>query len=663
MGRTFIRQDAQIRQSVTYTDSTAPSLANYETNPTNIETDLNNLRSQIQNFLNRNGASMPSGNWYDNITQPTTLENGTIRGIDSLNDALHLVEKKRVLRDVTNVGTDVTVPTEVDATGVLTFNSNVNNLDTVTTGTKTYTFQTVLTDVDGNVLIGATASDSIDNLIAAITLGAGSGTLYAASTTANGFITAAAGAGDTMDATALLGGTDGNTIATTESTATVRMQWGAATLTGGAGDMVILALSELPSQTTAAIGAVTTLGTVGAYNSDFGNIALDEVAGPHALNPKNLMAIVDADSGDPLLSSGRQIWGLFQTESNTDGSTMTGTTPNRAQISFVRPNSTFDDLEICPATDIAGQDVQYTTRERVRLEDLNEADFLRGAVVDIGSGSGTVTRQVAYDNQGTTAVNLTTNATLDLEGPGLVWSIRDDLEATLFSVTEGSAGGTSKVSVEDDVDEFDVDAAVNDFLNGASFDTGAAGTTINVGVTANQIDAGAALTVKAGGSGDLNLDGNGGEVLLDDINFTNEATWSQAGVKVTETTTEISTYESNFGGEVSLFNAINQAYSRSARVKGYAVVTSATVAANTDVDNTTSGHLDADLPDYSGVGTFVDDVDVYLNGELLRNGANAAANHDVYPGSTPAQGMLKFEFALHGSPGNADQLCMIVWSS
>ena len=34
--------------------------------------------------------------------------------------------------------------------------------------TKTYTFQTVLTDVDGNVLIGATASDSIDNLIAGV---------------------------------------------------------------------------------------------------------------------------------------------------------------------------------------------------------------------------------------------------------------------------------------------------------------------------------------------------------------------------------------------------------------------------------------------------------------------------------------------------------------
>ena len=110
--------------------------------------------------------------------------------------------------------------------GTLTLSANVANGDTVTTGTKTYTFQTVLTNVDGNVLIGATASDSLDNLIAAINLGAGSGTLYAAATTANGYVSAAAGAGDTMDVTALVAGT----IATT-STGGIAT-WGAATLSG-----------------------------------------------------------------------------------------------------------------------------------------------------------------------------------------------------------------------------------------------------------------------------------------------------------------------------------------------------------------------------------------------------------------------------------------------
>lgn len=539
MGRTFIRQDAQIAESFTYNDTVTPSLANYETNPANIEDNLNHLRSQLQNFLNRDGASFPTGNWYDDLTAPSALEAGTQRGIDAVNDGLHAVEKKRILRDVTNVGTDVTV----------------------------------------------TAAQNYE----------------------------------------------------------------------------ILALAELPSQTTAAVGAVTTLGTVAAaHGGTFGTHSLTEVAGGNPLNPSNLCTIVDASTGDPILSSGRRIWGLFHTESATDGHTMTGTTPNRAQISFVRPNAAFDDLEACPSGDIAGQSINYTTRERVRFEDLTEYDFLRGAIVDVGAGAGTIDRQTAYNNQGATAVNLTTNATLDLEGSGLSWTIRDDAEADLFSITDGS-GGQGTVQIASGAD-FDCDAGDNDFLNGASFDTGAAGTTINIGETANQIDCGGALTVQAGGSGDLNLDANGGELYLDDANFSAEATWTQAGVKVTENTTEITTYESNFGGEVSLFNAINQAYSRSGRARGQAILQN-DVAADTDVDATTSSNLDVDLPDYSGVDTFVDDVDVYLNGELLRNAANDGGGEDVYPGTTPSQGMLKFQFALKGTGSKPDQLTMIVWNS
>ena len=537
MGRSIFRQETQIRKSDTYDDTVTPSLANYETNPADIEDDLNSLRSAVNNILNRSGASFPSDNWYDDLTQPTTLENGTQRGVDAINAALHLVEKKRVLRDVYTPGNDVTV----------------------------------------------TASQNWE----------------------------------------------------------------------------VLALAELPTNTTAAIGSVTTLGTVAAFHTGtFDTHSLDEVSGTNALNPKNLCIVTDAATGDPILSGGRIIYALFQTESNTDGSTMTGTTPNRAKLSFVRPNATFDDLEACPVTDIESTSINYATRERVRLEDLTEQDFLKGAVVDIPAGS-TPTRQSVYDNQGATPVDLTTNATLDLEGAGLVWAIRDDLEAVLFSITEGSAGGTSTILIAGDVDTFDVNAAVNDFLNGASFDTGAAGTTINVGVTANQIDSGGALTVASGGATDLTLSA-ANEMLFEDVNNSG-STWSTTYVKLSETTAEWDNYETAFG-EVSLMNAIYQAYQNSGRSKGYGVLQN-NVAADTDVDATTSGNLDVDLPDYSGVDDFVTDCDVYLNGELLRNGADAAANHDVYPGTTPAQGMLKFEFNLVASPGNPDVLCMIVYNS
>ena len=56
-----------------------------------------------------------------------------------------------------------------------------------------------LTDVDGNVKIGAAATNSIDNLISAINLGSGAGTTYATSMAPNAVLTTAAvGAGDTM---------------------------------------------------------------------------------------------------------------------------------------------------------------------------------------------------------------------------------------------------------------------------------------------------------------------------------------------------------------------------------------------------------------------------------------------------------------------------------
>lgn len=118
------------------------------------------------------------------------------------------------------------------ATETLTLAANAGNTETVTLGSKTYTWQTVLTDVDGNVLIGASASDSLDNLIAAINLAAGAGTTYAASTTANTDATAAAGAGDTMDVEAISYITTvGNAVVSTETMA--NGSWGDVTLGGG----------------------------------------------------------------------------------------------------------------------------------------------------------------------------------------------------------------------------------------------------------------------------------------------------------------------------------------------------------------------------------------------------------------------------------------------
>jgi len=107
MARTFIRQSTQIANSDIYDDQIAPSVS-YES-ATTIEEDLNHLRSQIQNILNRDTDTMPAGNWWDNIDTPNALDQGTPRGVNQLNEDLHGLERKRVLTSLVNI-VDITVP-------------------------------------------------------------------------------------------------------------------------------------------------------------------------------------------------------------------------------------------------------------------------------------------------------------------------------------------------------------------------------------------------------------------------------------------------------------------------------------------------------------------------------------------------------------------------
>jgi len=121
------------------------------------------------------------------------------------------------------------------ATGTLELTQNAANTNTVTIGETVYTFKTALSTgptVPFEVLIGDLATDSIDNLIAAINGDAGEGTLYSTGTTAHPDVTAAVGDGDTLDATASVAGEAGNAIATTDTLAGASA-WSGVTLTGG----------------------------------------------------------------------------------------------------------------------------------------------------------------------------------------------------------------------------------------------------------------------------------------------------------------------------------------------------------------------------------------------------------------------------------------------
>jgi len=518
MSRTFIRQDTQIRNSDLYDDTIAAGVT-LETNATEIEGDLNAIRSQAKRFLYADNA----GDWWSDLNTPGSFENGAKRGITNLNTDLHDLERKRVLTAVTNL-TDVTVP-------------------------------------------------ALQNF-------------------------------------------------------------------------VVLSIAQIPANTVAAVGAVVTRGTVVASAAGaFAAHSLAAVAGSNAIDPKNLCEIVDGTTREKIQSAtGRDIFALLQSENATDGFTITGTTPNRVQLSFVRINATGDGLEAVPVADIAGKVVNYTNAERKALQDLNEQDFLRGAVVDVASAA-TVTRQVAYDNQGITPVELLTNATLDLNAVALTWKVRDLLNADLLTILEGSTGGTSEVQLGIDVDVFNNDAVVNDFRTGLSTATGS--TRIDIGVNAGVIE-----TV---GVNDLRVIG-AGELYLDDGNQTG-STWAQTtGIKLSDTIAEWNLFETNYG-EVSLLNAINQAKNITPRYpKVYARVTANTLA---DLDvSLASGNLDIALPDLS-LGNFLTDYDVFLNGNLLRPGADSLANNDYYPGSTiTAPARLKFEFKVKTN----DVLCVIPYA-
>lgn len=523
MGKTWIRQVTQIGQSDTYTDNIAPSESNYETSSTEIQYDLNALRSRSQDLINRDGDTMPSGNWYDLISAPVTFENGRRRGIVPLNQDLHDLERKRILDRVSNIGLNVQI-----ATG---------------------------------------------------------GDRYA-----------------------------------------------------------VLSGAQLPGNTTMSVGVSITIGTIAAAALSFGSEELTAVTGANAIRPKNLCLLWYSTGqyiGDPVEDGdGVQIFGLMQSENATDGHTATGTTPNRLQLSFVKINSTGDNLILVDAGEMDGVVFDYAHIERYAWKDLPEDAFLGTDFVD--SGVANATRQAIYDNQGTMPVDLMNNAVLDLESPGISWSIRDDSEAELFVITEGSAGGTSVIRLGSDVDTFDNNAVVNDFANGATFKS--TGNPIEVGVTNGLIRS---------TDIDLTLQSANNELLFDDVNRSG-STWSQTGIKLSDATSEWNTFEAVFGGEVSLMSAISTA---GARPKVQATMTSDT-AANVDINGPShAGNCDTDLPAYNSVD-FVQDVDVFLNGELQRNAVGAT--DDVYPGTTPADGDIRFTFPLVGTGGKPDQITVIV---
>lgn len=102
--------------------------------------------------------------------------------------------------------------------------------DTVTIGSKVYTFQTTLTNVNGNVFSTGVLATTLANLSKAINLTGVAGTDYATAMTLNADVSATSDATHVV-VTAKVTGTASNSKATTETCANA--SWGNTTLLGG----------------------------------------------------------------------------------------------------------------------------------------------------------------------------------------------------------------------------------------------------------------------------------------------------------------------------------------------------------------------------------------------------------------------------------------------
>ena len=120
---------------------------------------------------------------------------------------------------------------------VLTASGNATDGEQIVIGSRTYTFVDALSEDTGDavadeILIGADAAATLDNVKAAVNGAAGEGTTYSTGTDAHADVIATTNTDTEQTIEAKFQGAAGNSIATTTDAAD--LAWGATTLEGGA---------------------------------------------------------------------------------------------------------------------------------------------------------------------------------------------------------------------------------------------------------------------------------------------------------------------------------------------------------------------------------------------------------------------------------------------
>lgn len=638
--RTLIQQDVQIRNtpSDVYNDDVAAGSA-MQTAAATLSDDLNNVRSQLQRWLN---GDTGGGNWYDDIT----TVNSKKRGLNSLNSSLNTVEIHRFLFR-TNIHQDITHGiASVASSGTITTVPVANLLDgeTVTLNDGGYLGAVVFEfDVTGDGVSGSNIPVDVSALTTADQV---RDALISAITGVAGFeITASSGGAASV---ALVNNYEGYHGNVTSTTTVADGGFAVAGMISGTGaNVIVIPADALPTETIALVS--TTEGVVVSES------AFSEAPFPLAwellrvastsgdpTHPKNLIIIKDALTGELVQSETRDVYGIFVVENGAVDGTAFDSGTQQVKLVLVRLNAGLDDLEPAPSSDIpAAINYQYSQRKEF-LNVPEDAHLPLGMFID-HSASVDVTLDNAIDNQ-------SGNAT---QNQNIVWDVADGFTLNFTSDNGGTpiisvapTGGGDTLAIN--ADTLDVNLTNDaDFSQGAKFDTG--GTEIDIGVTAGVIETTSVADLRLLAAGEL---------LLDDSNQTG-STWAQTtGIKLSETTAEWDAFDTAFG-EVSLLNALVLAKQSSSRSKVIGEVIPATIIQDINVTGAGgSPNLSAQLPDYSSVA-FLTDVDVFHNGVLLYNGPNVGTPNDVYPGTTPANGDLKFSFRLRGA-GAPDIITMMV---
>ena len=218
------------------------------------------------------------------------------------------------------------------ASGTLTSdNTNPNNNDTVTIGLTVYKFVTNFTGALYEIKIQNTADNTMQALINCINNSNGSGTTWAASTPKNTQVTAGTLSAHAFVVTAIVGGSPGNSIATTDTSA--HLSWGGATLSGGdASD------TNRISQVTVA-GATNLLSSYVQFNQSVNQTAID------------LVAAINANSS---------VTGYTATAVNnqvTITATVAGASPNGFAVSVTSAGNVCVDSAFFSTTPVAAQNI------------------------------------------------------------------------------------------------------------------------------------------------------------------------------------------------------------------------------------------------------------------------------------------------------------------